>query len=504
MITAHRDVLFVGQSDLPELSEMRRAGLEVGTSRSLPEALEALRAVPGSVVVVEGPLLEGRGGDRCGVLRDAGATAVVAVFTASDGWRADRALARGVDAAIALPAAPGAVAAATLRLVRAPSRALLPGAAGSRGASAEVPPPALAEAGEAPWIESVLGDAAVLHRGIENPERILDQVLLSFSRRSRAERCSILLYDRRRTCLRLRRSSGVRDVSRVEPIPAGQGLVGHVARTGLPLVVADVSKLPESVAAAQPEGGRPAVEGPERAYRTPSCLLLPLRGVDDVVGVVCLADKTSGEPFVEEDVPPLRFLADQAGQAVENAIKFRELQELAAVDELTGLANRRQFQRSIDREVQRARRYGRPLSLCLLDLDHFKQYNDRCGHQAGDQALATVGEILRTSLREVDVVARYGGEEFAVILPETAARPVGTASNPFPFLERLRRRIEDAPFPGEEKLPGGKLTVSGGVACFPDDAANGEDLIREADRALYVSKSRGRNTITYRGRALSE
>ena len=123
---------------------------------------------------------------------------------------------------------------------------------------------------------------------------------------------------------------------------------------------------------------------------------------------------------------------------------------------------------------------------------------------AGDQALAIVGEVLRTSLREVDVVARYGGEEFAVILPETAARPVGTPSNPFPFLERLRRRIEDARFPGEEALPGGKLTVSGGVACFPDDAANGEDLIREADRALYVSKSRGRNSITYRGSPLTE
>jgi diguanylate cyclase (GGDEF)-like protein len=95
-------------------------------------------------------------------------------------------------------------------------------------------------------------------------------------------------------------------------------------------------------------------------------------------------------------------------------------------------------------------------------------------------------------------VARYGGEEFAVILPETAARP-GAGVSPFPFLERLRQRIETAVFPGEDQLPGGRLTLSGGVASFPDDAETVEDLIREADRALYVSKARGRNTITYRG-----
>jgi diguanylate cyclase (GGDEF)-like protein len=218
---------------------------------------------------------------------------------------------------------------------------------------------------------------------------------------------------------------------------------------------------------------------------------------------VCLADKRSRLPFDDADLGPLRFLADQVAQSIENALQFRQMQDLAAIDELTGLANRRQFQRSLEREVQRARRYDRQVTLAMFDVDHFKKYNDTCGHQAGDRALATIGEILRTSLRDVDIVARYGGEEFAVILPETAARP-GAPVSPFPFLERLRRRIEEAVFPGEEKLPGGRLTVSGGVASFPDDAQTLEDLIRTADEALYVSKARGRNRITYRGSGLAE
>lgn len=482
-------IIVVGRADLAASPELRSAGLDATEAASLPSALEALRAHPGSVVVVDGAVLAGRMSDACGALRTAGASAVVAMIPPDRTWDADRALARGVDASIAEPTAPG-VLAAVMRRIAETARAPAPPAdgrgrvesAGDRDAPA--------------WLDSALGEAAVLHRGIESPDRILDQIHSTFVRRADAERCSILLCDRRRTSLRLRRSNAVADVALVEPVPVGRGLAGHVARSGTPLVVTDVAHLPAELGA--------PTDAPERSYRTASCLLLPMRGAEDVVGVVCLADRRTGEPFRDEDVPPLRFLADQAGQAVENALKFRELQELASVDELTGLANRRQFQRALEREVQRARRYGRQLTLCLLDLDHFKQFNDRWGHQAGDRALATVGDVLRTALREVDVVARYGGEEFGVILPETAARPSGSASNPFPFLERLRRRIEASRISVADDVAPVGITVSGGVACFPDDADTVEELVREADRSLYVSKSRGRNTLTYRGRRLAE
>jgi diguanylate cyclase (GGDEF)-like protein len=316
-----------------------------------------------------------------------------------------------------------------------------------------------------------------------------------FARRATASRCSLMLVDDARNELYVRKSVGMPEDAAAIPVPVGRGLAGHVARTGVPLLVADIERLRRTTL--------PAPSPSQGAYRTRSCLILPLRGSRGVLGVICLADKESGAPFDELDHGALRFLADQAAQAVENALQFRQMQELAAIDELTGLSNRRQFQYALEREIQRARRYDRQLTLALFDVDHFKKYNDSCGHQAGDRALATIGEILRTSLREVDIVARYGGEEFAVILPETAAKP-GSGVSPFPFLERLRRRVETAAFPGEDKLPAGRLTLSGGIACFPDDAETVKDLIGEADRALYVSKARGRNTITYRGSTVTE
>ena len=219
-----------------------------------------------------------------------------------------------------------------------------------------------------------------------------------------------------------------------------------------------------------------------------------------MIGVVCLADKADGSAFDDADLRGLSFLADQAGQAVLNAQKLRQMQDLSVVDELTGLYNRRYFQRALAREVQRARRYDRSLTIALMDLDRFKLFNDLCGHPAGDRALARVGEVLRSALREVDIVARHGGEEFAVILPETSATEADGSRNPFPFLERLRRLVEEAEIEGEERLPGGRLTISIGVACFPDDATTAEDLLQKADDALYVSKERGRNCVSYRGR----
>src|SRR5207247_88090 len=136
------------------------------------------------------------------------------------------------------------------------------------------------------------------------------------------------------------------------PVPFGKGLAGRAAKTGLPLLVGDVDRLligsPEPAAGAKP-------------YRTNSCLLLPMRASRGVLGVLCLADKESGRPFDESDLSALRFFADQAGQAIENALQFRHMQELAAIDELTGLSNRRQFQAALEREIQRARRYDRPL-----------------------------------------------------------------------------------------------------------------------------------------------
>lgn len=558
------DVLYVGRADLAELAELEQAGLRVARVATFVAALDLLRSGPVPAAVVYADAVGPSEAGRFDALRRAGAGAVLGVYPQSVAWRADRALHEGADLAVSLPAAPGSVLAAARRLVRLPAPASsaappssqpssqpspqappqatpqppsgggthdseIDGESGTDGASAamsaprefERPRPSDSDATDsgpgiglpdddvaepAPdarlpfgsgslWLETVVADVSTMNRAVDHLDRLLDQVLATFARRADAERCSVLLYDRRRMDLHVRRTT-VRSEPGVPTQVPPASLAVHVARSGRALLVADVAAPPEEV--------RDLVPAEGRGYRTPSCVLLPLRGVEEVVGVVCCADRRGGEPFRAADVAPLEFLAGQAGLAVENGLRFRHLQELAAIDELTGLANRRQFQAALDREVQRARRYERQVTLCLLDLDHFKQFNDLCGHQAGDVALATVGEILRTSLRDVDVVARYGGEEFALILPETSARPSGTSRTPFPFLERVRRKIEETAFPGAERLDGGRLTVSGGVACYPDDAVTVEELVREADRSLYVSKARGRNTITYRGRSLTE
>ncbi len=159
----------------------------------------------------------------------------------------------------------------------------------------------------------------------------------------------------------------------------------------------------------------------------------------------------------------------------------------AYTDPMTGLNNVRQLWISIERELERARRYGHFCSLAMIDIDFFKNYNDRHGHLQGDEVLKKVGELFRENLRTSDIAVRYGGEEFIIIMPETGkelALVVG---------EKLRKAFEEYSFPYEETQPGGALTISMGIATFPKDAATSRELIDKADKALYRAKDAGRN-----------
>lgn len=162
---------------------------------------------------------------------------------------------------------------------------------------------------------------------------------------------------------------------------------------------------------------------------------------------------------------------------------FDEVMRSSLTDELTGLYNRRYFDRSLAREVNRAKRHQHEFALVLFDVDDFKQYNDRHGHAAGDEILSYVGKILSESMRDEDTACRYGGEEFIAILPMTGAEKASLVAG------RIVERM------AEHMFSHGNVTISAGIAAYPTDAVDPGELFLRADRALYAAKAAGKNQV---------
>ncbi|MCX7748542.1 MAG: diguanylate cyclase [Clostridia bacterium] len=215
-----------------------------------------------------------------------------------------------------------------------------------------------------------------------------------------------------------------------------------------------------------------------------SVLCIPIKYKEELQGICYLDNPLSSGVFTEEDLAILNSIMTQAAISIENA----KLYKLAITDGLTELVIHRHFKQLLKTEVDRAKRYKRVLSLIMFDIDHFKKLNDTYGHQAGDAVLVKVAKITKETFRNVDIIARYGGEEFAVVLPETEILGAQIAA------ERLRIAIEKSEVVYEGNSL--KVTVSVGTATYPQNAADMESLIKEADTALYLSKSSGRNKVS--------
>ncbi|MBU7005370.1 GGDEF domain-containing protein [Phosphitispora fastidiosa] len=166
-----------------------------------------------------------------------------------------------------------------------------------------------------------------------------------------------------------------------------------------------------------------------------------------------------------------------------------QVEELANTDPLTGLYNYRFFTQRLDKEIDLSKRFNRPLSLIIIDIDHFKDFNDTYGHPSGDIALKEVTLIFKNNIRDKDVLCRYGGEEFLILLPSTGIEEAYTCA------ERIRISVEQHCLNVPDTANSVNITISGGVACFPIDANNGEQLLRIADEVLYTAKHKGRNKI---------
>jgi len=205
--------------------------------------------------------------------------------------------------------------------------------------------------------------------------------------------------------------------------------------------------------------------------------------------VVFCASGERLERLSKEDRLLLATVANDLTVAVENSELYKLTKKLSITDELTGLFNYRYLLQRMDEEIERARRFGRPLSLLMIDADDFKLYNDTHGHIAGDGALAELAGVLHSAVRDIDVVCRYGGEEFAVLLPET------DSEGAFVTAEKLREAVAGHRFPDGEGDSSQRITISLGLTSFPRSAGDREALLRQADHALYTAKRTGRNRV---------
>lgn len=301
-------------------------------------------------------------------------------------------------------------------------------------------------------------------------EKLQVLIVRTFKKNRVAEvsKVSLFLHDEAAETLFFAEGDGIDERARDLRFKKGEGIVGRILVDRSPILIEDIRKQPGYV-------GRPDAP-PE------SLLALPLLTKDRVVGVVCLNNRTDGKPFTDRDQTVLDTLARSAAIALENA----RLYEMAITDGLTGLFIHRYFQQRLDGELARTRRYGHKLSLLMLDIDRFKTCNDTYGHQVGDGVLVGLARILRRNLREADIPCRYGGEEFSLILPDTDEAGGRTVA------ERIRKDCEGFEFQG----PAGalKITVSIGAATFRDGQTK-DEMIFEADKALYAAKGAGRNRV---------
>jgi diguanylate cyclase (GGDEF)-like protein len=286
----------------------------------------------------------------------------------------------------------------------------------------------------------------------------------------------LLLLDDKTGELVVKSSFGVENDFDGTRYKQGEGAVGVAAQSGELLLIRDTRSDPRYL---HYKGKRPA-DG--------SNLSIPMAYQGKVVGVMNFF-RPVVDAFSEDEIRLLQSVANQAAMAIANARLHEQTVELSLTDALTGVYNRRHLFSRLEMELTRAGRFEHELSLVMIDVDHFKKYNDTHGHPAGDLVLKQVASILAGAVRKVDTVARYGGEEFAVLLPkEGRAGAVEVA-------EKLRRAVASARFPHAGTQPAGKITISVGVASYPADAAELAKLVDCADSALYAAKKAGRDNV---------
>lgn len=228
---------------------------------------------------------------------------------------------------------------------------------------------------------------------------------------------------------------------------------------------------------------------PEAELVNDDLLIVPLVTKDQLAGYLAIRKPGDGKVPPFDQLQVIEIFANQAVTALQTARQYEEIKRLTIIDGLTPAFNHRYFQEALEREVYRHQRISHPFALAMIDLDDFKSFNDRLGHQAGDEVLKGIVKTLMENVREIDTVARYGGEEFVIIFPELPPDEV------LPVVDRLREIVATTPFylPIVEQTV--QITMSVGAAVFPLDAASASALVSRADAALYQAKRSGKNRV---------
>ena len=297
------------------------------------------------------------------------------------------------------------------------------------------------------------------------------------------DRVSLYLTDESRQKLLLTYSSGL-EITDKTSIGIGEGLPGRIVENGEHSHIHDLSLFYETL--------NDFIHVPGEEKRDGAYIGVALKSRNTTVGVIGI-DCRERQGLSVDDMDFMALTSHQISIGIEKASLFVKTEQLSQLDGLTGLYNHRVFKEKLEQEVSKRSRTGKPLSLIMLDIDHFKKFNDSFGHQEGDAILKELAVVIRGQCRHatMDACFRYGGEEFSVILPELE---LGIALK---VADRMRRIVENHPFRIKEKHPGTDLTVSLGVAGLSGtDDAKPEELLKKADEALYASKRNGRNRVT--------
>jgi len=333
-------------------------------------------------------------------------------------------------------------------------------------------------------LEALVKDLSLLYEigqgvnsAIESEElfRVITEVL---QQRLKLDKFAILLKDETGEFLQVRAAYGFAESDHMldKGFRLGEGVTGEAVKTGETIYISDTTREERFLH----YKGEEIVQG--------SFLSTPLIFKKDVFGVINF-HRPKVDSFSDEEIRLLNLVANQVALAIENAKLYSKARELSIKDDLTGLYNRRHFQTVLQIEWKRAVRFHRNLSLLMIDADHFKKLNDTYGHLHGDKILKELSNILKRNIREIDTVARFGGEEFIVLLPDTdknGAMAVG---------EKLRKMAESQRFTETQSAQSTPVTISVGLASYPDDVRELDDLIDHADIALYDAKDAGRNRV---------